>query len=165
MARHEHHLRVVLVSLLLIVGATSSKARDVRADGLLGLHRAGDVSAATYVNGVMSGFDQANARLVAEGQRPLYCQRPEQNLSTNEVLDATGKAVGQTPLKGKFSATLVILHVLIEAFPCTSLPIAETREVNSRVSHQPGPRDTSVLPQKRRQGDEFFVEPAQPLDP
>jgi Rap1a immunity proteins len=167
MARHKHPLWVVLVGLLLVVSATSSNARDVRADGLLVLHNAGDVSAATYVNGIMSGFDHANARLIAEGQRPLYCQRPDQTLSANEVLDVTRKAIGQTPQKGRFSATLIILHILIEAFPCTSLPITEPREVDSQViSHKPGSRDASVLLQEeRRQGDELLTEPAQPLDP
>ena len=156
MARHKHHLWAVLVGLLLIAGVTSSNARDVRADGLLALHKAGDVSAATYVNGIMSGFDHANARLIAEGQHPLYCQRPDQTLSANEVLDVTGKAVGQTPQNGKFSATLIILHVLIEAFPCASFPITETREVDSQViSHKPGSEGASVLPKEKGwEGDE-----------
>lgn len=167
MARHKYSLQVVLIGLLLVGGATSPNARDVRADGLLALHKAGDVSAPTYVNGIMSGFDHANARLIAEGQRPLYCRRPDQTLSANEVLDATGKAVGQIPQKGKLSATLVILHVLIEAFPCTPSPTADTREVAPQAtSHKPRLGDDSVLPQEeRRQGDAPFAEPAQPLHP
>ena len=164
MARHKYRLQVALAGLLVVGGATSPSARDVRADGLLALHKAGDVSAPTYVNGIMSGLDHANARLIAEGQRPLYCRRPDQILSANEVLDATGKAVGQVPQKGKLTATLVILHVLIEAFPCTRSPTVEVREVDPQETSQGlVPGDGSVSPQgEPRQGDGPISQPAQP---
>ena len=167
LARHKYRLQVALAGLLWVGGATCPTARDVRADGLLALHKAGDVSAPTYVNGIISGFDHANARLIAEGQRPLYCRRPDQILSANEVLDATGKAVGQVPQKGKLTATLVILHVLIEAFPCPRSPTAEVRQADPQVtSHEHGPGDSSVLPQEApRQSDAPFAEPGQPPKP
>lgn len=167
MPRLKYHLRVALAGLFFVGGATCPDARDVRADGLLALHKSRDVSAPTYVNGILSGFDHANARLVAEGQRPLYCRRPDQILSANEVLDATGKAVEQVPQKGKLSATLVILHVLIEAFPCNRSPAAEIREIAPRVTaHEPGSGDASVLPQgESGQVNQPFAEPAQVPSP
>ena len=164
MPRQKYGLRVVLAGLLSVGAAACPAARDVRADGLLALHKSRDVSAPTYVNGILSGFDHANARLVAEGQRPLYCQRPDQILSANEVLDAAGKAVDRVPQKGKLSATLVILHVLIEAFPCTRSPTGEIRDVAPQATAQePGPGDASVLPQgESPQGNQPLAEPAQP---
>ena len=163
MAGHNYRLGVALVGLLLLEGAARPAARDVRTDGLLALHKAGDVSAPTYVNGILSGFDHANARLIAEGQRPLYCRRPDDALSANDVLEATAKATGQLPQKGKLSATLVILHVLIEAFPCPPTSTTGIGDVAPEVTlHGPGSADAPALPQgERRQGEESLPDPAE----
>ena len=75
-----------------------------------------------YVVGLLGGIGAANAYLVSRGNPPLYCQPENLAITANQAGDIIERYVKKIPGNKNTSMDTVLLHALIDVFPCKAKP-------------------------------------------
>lgn len=71
-----------------------------------------------FLAGMVEGLGSANAGVVVEGQRPLYCAPREIALTANQVLQLMVRHIERKPNHGTLPAGAIMLVSMQENFPC-----------------------------------------------
>jgi hypothetical protein len=74
----------------------------------------------TYINGLSSGFNAINSKLVAEDAVPLYCLPPFLNLTTANYRQIISMGIQELGLvvSVKPNVDQILLNELIKLYPC-----------------------------------------------